>query len=208
MPDDYQIGIEEEYFVVDLRTRNVRATMPRKFYRTAKALLKDRLTSEMLQCQIEVTTSPCKSIGEARQELAQLRSALAEQAGRHGLGIMAASTHPIALWREQKQTPKERYSKVMSDIQMLGLRDMLCGMHVHVELPDPERRVEVTYRAFRFCRCCLRSAPRLRSGRGTGPGCWAIAWRPMTSCRAPACPSCFAPARSTTVTWTHWSPPG
>jgi hypothetical protein len=26
----------------------------------------------------------------------------------------------------------------MSDIQMLGLRDMLCGMHVHVELPDPD----------------------------------------------------------------------
>jgi len=150
MSDDYQIGIEEEYFVVDLRTRNVRATMPKKFYRTAKALLKDRLTSEMLQCQIEVMTSPCKSIGEARRQLAELRSALAEQAGRDRLGIMAASTHPIALWREQVQTPKERYSKVMSDIQMLGLRDMLCGMHVHVELPDPERRVEVMYRAIPF----------------------------------------------------------
>jgi carboxylate-amine ligase len=150
MSNEYQVGIEEEYFVVDLRTRNLRTTMPKKFYRTAKALLKDRLTTEMLQCQIEVTTSPCKSIGEARQELAQLRSALAEQAGRHGLGIMAASTHPIALWREQKQTPKERYSKVMSDIQMLGLRDMLCGMHVHVELPDPERRVEVMYRTIPF----------------------------------------------------------
>jgi carboxylate-amine ligase len=150
MSDDYQIGIEEEYFVVDLRTRNVRATMPKKFYRTAKTLLKDRLTNEMLQCQVEVTTSPCKSIGEARQEIALLRSVLAEQAGRHGLGIVAASTHPIALWREQKQTPKERYSKVMSDIQMLGLRDMLCGMHVHVELPDPDRRVEIMYRAIPF----------------------------------------------------------
>jgi carboxylate-amine ligase len=150
MSNDYQIGIEEEYFVVDLRTRNVRATMPKKFYRAAKTLLKDRLANEMLQCQIEVATSPCRSIGEARQEIAQLRGALAEQAARQGLGIVAASTHPIALWREQKQTPKERYSKVMSDIQMLGLRDMMCGMHVHVELPDPERRVEVMYRAIPF----------------------------------------------------------
>jgi carboxylate-amine ligase len=150
MPDDYKIGIEEEYFVVDLGTRNVRATMPKKFYRTAKALLKDRLTSEMLQCQIEVMTSPCKSISQARQELAQLRSMVAEQAGRHDLGIMAASTHPIASWREQKQTPKERYSKVMGDIQMLGFRNMLCGMHVHVELPDPERRVEVMYRTIPY----------------------------------------------------------
>ncbi len=150
MSGDYQIGIEEKYFVVDLRTRNVRAVMPKKFYRTTKALLRERLTNEMLQCQIEVTTSPCRSIGDARRELAQLRSVLAEQAGRHGLGIMAASTHPIVLWREQKQTPKERYSKVMSDIQMLGLRNMLCGMHVHVELPDSERRVEVMYRTIPF----------------------------------------------------------
>ncbi len=150
MSGDYQIGIEEEYFVVDLRTRNVRAVMPKKFYRTAKALLRDRLTNEMLQCQIEVTTSPHRSIGEARRELAQLRNVLAEQAGRHGLGIMAASTHPIVLWREQKQTPKERYSKVMGDIQMLGLRNMLCAMHVHVELPDPDRRVEVMYRTIPF----------------------------------------------------------
>jgi glutamate---cysteine ligase / carboxylate-amine ligase len=150
MSSAYQVGIEEEYFVVDLRTRNVRTTMPRKFYRGAKALLKDRLTSEMLQCQIEVTTPPCKSIGEAGQELAQLRTMLAKQAGRHGLGIMAASTHPTALWREQKRTPQERYSKVARDIQMLGLRDMLCGMHVHVELPDPDRRVDVMYRSIPF----------------------------------------------------------
>jgi len=150
MSAPYKVGIEEEYFVVDLRTRNLRTTMPKKFYRTSKALLQDRLTTEMLQCQIEVTTSPCKSIGEARQELAQLRRALAENARRHGLGIMAAATHPIALWREQKQTAKERYGKVMNEIQMIGLRDLLCGMHVHVELPDPERRVEVMYRAIPF----------------------------------------------------------
>jgi glutamate---cysteine ligase / carboxylate-amine ligase len=150
MSSQYKVGIEEEYFVVDLRTRNLRTTMPKKFYRTAKTLLKDRVTTEMLQCQIEVTTSPCESIGEARRELIQLRSVLAENAGRHGLGIMAAATHPIALWREQKQTAKERYGKVMGEIQMIGLRDMLCGMHVHVELPDPARRVEVMYRAVPF----------------------------------------------------------
>jgi carboxylate-amine ligase len=150
MSTPYQVGIEEEYFVVDLRTRNLRTTMPKKFYRTAKALLKERLTTEMLQCQIEVTTPPCESMGEARRDLTKLRSALAETANRYGLGIMAAATHPIALWREQKQTEKERYGKVMSEIQMIGLRDLLCGLHVHVELPDPGRRVEVMYRAIPF----------------------------------------------------------
>jgi carboxylate-amine ligase len=170
MSNQYKIGIEEEYFVVDLRTRNLRTTMPKKFYRTAKALLKDRLTTEMLQCQIEVTTSPCQSIGEARQELAQLRGALAENAGRYGLGIMAAATHPIALWREQKQTAKERYGKVMTEIQMIGLRDLLCGMHVHIELPDPARRVEVMYRAIPFLPVllALSTSSPFWQGRRTG----------------------------------------
>src|SRR5215471_18638683 len=170
MSNEYQVGIEEEYFVVDLRTRNLRTTMPKKFYRTAKVLLKDRLTTEMLQCQIEVTTSPCKSIGEARRELVELRSVLGETAGRYGLGIMAAATHPIALWREQKQTEKARYGKVMSEIQMIGLRDMLCGMHVHVELPDPARRVEVMYRALPFLPLllALSTSSPFWQGRRTG----------------------------------------
>jgi len=29
---------------------------------------------------------------------------------------------------------------------MVGFRNMLCGMHVHVEVPDPSRRVEIMYR--------------------------------------------------------------
>src|SRR5579862_7910695 len=150
MSEDYTIGIEEEYFVVDLRSRNARTTMPKKFYRKSKSLLRDHVTSEILQCQIEVMTSPCKLVDDAQRELKRLRATLAEQAARDQLGVLAASTHPIAQWREQKPTPKDRYGKVMDDLQMVGLRGMLCGMHVHVELPDPERRVEVMYRTLPF----------------------------------------------------------
>src|SRR5438309_2363760 len=32
----------------------------------------------------------------------------------------------------------------------LKSRDMLCGMHVHVELPDPTRRVDIMYRTLPF----------------------------------------------------------
>jgi carboxylate-amine ligase len=44
------------------------------------------------------------------------------------------------------ETPKERYEAVMDSLQMIGERNMLCGMHVHVELPDPDRRVDVMAR--------------------------------------------------------------
>ena len=29
---------------------------------------------------------------------------------------------------------------------MIGQRNMLCGMHVHVEFPDPARRIDVMTR--------------------------------------------------------------
>ena len=29
---------------------------------------------------------------------------------------------------------------------MIGQRDLLCGLHVHVELPDPDQRIDVMYR--------------------------------------------------------------
>ena len=34
----------------------------------------------------------------------------------------------------------------MDDLQMIGRRNMLCGLHVHVELPDPDDRVDVMTR--------------------------------------------------------------
>ena len=68
-------------------------------------------------------------------ELRQLRQNAAAAAAEHGLAIFACGTHPLACWRESVQSPKDRYAKVMDDLQMIGQRNMLCGMHVHVEFP-------------------------------------------------------------------------
>ena len=65
----------------------------------------------------------------------------------HGvLAILAAGTHPTALWRAAQQTDSDRYDAVMDDLQMIGQRNMLCGLHVHVELPDPDDRVDIMMR--------------------------------------------------------------
>ena len=56
----------------------------------------------------------------------------------HGLAILAAGAHPTADWGKSQQSEGERYDMVMDDLQMIGQRNMLCGLHVHVELPDPD----------------------------------------------------------------------
>ena len=52
----------------------------------------------------------------------------------------------FAILERSRQSEGERYDNVMDDLQMIGRRNMLCGMHVHVEMPDPENRVDVMTR--------------------------------------------------------------
>src|SRR4029453_11309841 len=96
--------------------------------------------------QIEVISSPHDNMADARAELRELRQTIAAVAAEHGLAILAAGTHPTGAWRSAQQTNKERYDNVMHDLQMIGQRDLLCGLHVHVELPDPVQGVDVMYR--------------------------------------------------------------
>jgi carboxylate-amine ligase len=101
---------------------------------------------EFLQAQIEVATEPNCSFDNARIELMRLRQNAAAAAADHGLAILACGTHPLASWREAVQSPKDRYAQVMEALQMIGQRDMMCGMHVHVEFSDPTRQVDVMTR--------------------------------------------------------------
>ena len=116
--------------------------MPPTFFEAAKKATGGRIATEFLQPQIEVISSPHTNMADARAELRHLRRTVAAVAAEHGLAILAAGTHPTALWRSAIQTPKERYDAVMDDLQMIGQRDLLCGLHVHVELPDPDERIE------------------------------------------------------------------
>ncbi|MET0631820.1 MAG: carboxylate-amine ligase [Xanthobacteraceae bacterium] len=142
----FRLGIEEEYFLVDAETKAIAPTVPEALFTAAKTSTLGRGKCEFLQQQVEVATEPHVDMVKARVELRQLRHTLAAIAAPHGLAILAAGTHPTAVWTEAQQTKGERYDAVMHDLQMIGKRNMLCGLHVHVELPDPDARVDVMTR--------------------------------------------------------------
>ena len=143
---DYKIGIEEEYFLVDAATKSVARAMPEGFLEAAKKATGGQVAGEFLQSQVETVTLPHTDIKTAREELRHLRQSVAKIAAEHGLAILAAGTHPTADWGRSQQTDGDRYDAVMDDLQMVGRRNMLCGLHVHVELPDPDERVDVMTR--------------------------------------------------------------
>jgi glutamate---cysteine ligase / carboxylate-amine ligase len=153
MADNFSFGIEEEYFLVDAETKVLARAMPKSFLEAASKAAKracgGQVTCEMLQAQIEAATTPHTDMKAAHVELRELRRTVAGIAAEYGLAIIAAGTHPTAS-EPARQTESERYDAVVDDLQMIALRNVLCGMHVHVELPDPDARVSVMTRMLPF----------------------------------------------------------
>jgi len=170
-PDErFPFGIEEEYFLSDAETFEVPAETPDALFQTADFGTPGHIGREFLQAQIEVATERHCNANDGKLELRQLRQNAAAAAAEHGLVVLACGTHPLAFWRKSVQSPKDRYAKVMDDLQMIGHRNMLCGMHVHVELPDPARRVDVMTRILPYLPLfiALAASSPFWEGRATG----------------------------------------
>lgn len=56
------IGIEEEYLLVDRKTRSLAADPPAALMEDCEKELGNRVTSEFLRSQIEISTPVCSSI--------------------------------------------------------------------------------------------------------------------------------------------------
>ncbi len=164
------IGIEEEYLLVDLKTRDLVPEAPAGLMEEAREALADQVSPEFLQCQIEVGTRVCKTVAEARADLLRLRRTLGRIASKHGLAIIAASTHPFARWAQQHFTRKERYLELAEDLAGVGKRMLICGMHVHVGIEDEDLRIDIFNQLSYFLPhlLALSTSSPFWAGRDTG----------------------------------------
>ena len=140
---EFTLGVEEEYLLVEKDSRALVVDPPESLLSEFEKVCGDQVTNEFLRSQIEIGTRVCKSVAEARDELRRLRSGIIEVADRHGLGVVAASTHPFSRWSEQKHTQKDRYDALSAEMQGAARRLLICGMHVHVGIGDDNLRIDL-----------------------------------------------------------------
>ncbi len=126
------MGIEEEYQIIDPKTRNLHAYITEFLSQDQQRDVKLNLMPELMQSQVEVGSRVCQNISEVRQEVIRLRRAVIDLADANGLAIAAASTHPFARWDEQSITEGVRYKELLDDMQGVAKRLLIFGMHVHV----------------------------------------------------------------------------
>ena len=129
---DLTIGIEEEYFIVDLETRDLVPDTPDGLLAACKEIAEGIVSPEFIRSQIEVGTPVSSSVKEARGHLAQLRLDVSSVVSEYGMAIISASTHPFAAWDEQLHTDKVQYNTLAEALQGVVRRLLICGMPVHV----------------------------------------------------------------------------
>lgn len=142
----YTFGLEEEFFLVSPGTRGTPSRVPKAFLKECRQRFGTCVGSELLQSQVEVSSPVFDHMAMARTRMTQLRRGVAELAETAGLRLVAAGTHPLSAWHRQTQTDKSRYARIIDDFQMVGRRNLLCGLHVHVAPPANVDRVALMNR--------------------------------------------------------------
>ncbi len=144
-PDlDITLGVEEEFFLVDPDTRDLEPDpAPGVFEACERNRGPHTVSHEVLRSQIETSTRACGSVTEACEAVRETRRVVIEAAAEHGLGVLAASTHPFAKWTSQLITPRERYQRFVVTFQESVRQQLIGGMHVHAGFGDPDSRIRV-----------------------------------------------------------------
>jgi len=163
------LGIEEEYQIIDPQTRELRSYIT-QILEEGRLILREQLKPELHQSIVEVGSNVCQTPAELRTELVRLRRAIMELAGKNGLKIAAAGTHPFSSWMKQDITPMERYAGVKQDMQELAQRLLIFGTHVHVGIEDREFLIDAmnVVRYLLPHMLCLASSSPFWMGRNTG----------------------------------------
>jgi carboxylate-amine ligase len=97
----------------------------------------DRIKPELFESFVEITTTVVETPEEVETELRALRSEVAERAEAHGLAVLATGSHPTGRGRIPI-VPVKRYERLKAELGPQLYRQLVCGIHVHVSVPDPD----------------------------------------------------------------------
>jgi len=129
----WSLGIEEELMLVDAETLEpARDGFSRVFGEAT-----ERIKPELFESFVEITTTVVETPEEAGAELRELRREVAGRAAGHGLALLATGSHPTARGRVPI-VPVERYRRMKEKLGPRLNRQLVCGIHVHVAVPDPD----------------------------------------------------------------------
>src|SRR6201993_3477985 len=160
------LGAEEEFHLVDLKTRRLTARAPELL-----AELTEQYVAELQRCVIETNTLEFDSRGGLRDELLSHRRVLVDTAAKSDIGVVAAGAVPLSVPAEMQVTRTPRYRRMLANYQLLAREQLICGTQIHVGVDDRDEAVAVGHRVAAYLPTLLAisaSSPFAADGSDTG----------------------------------------
>ncbi|NGY64128.1 YbdK family carboxylate-amine ligase [Lentzea sp. NEAU-D13] len=135
------VGVEEEFLLVDPET-GVAVNRADEVVAVARERLGLALEHELTGAQVEINTTICRDVEQARRELLETRRLVAQAARTAGCRAIAVGAPPLG-HATGEITDSLRYRRIAREFGALAEQQLICGCHVHVAVPDRETAVQV-----------------------------------------------------------------
>ena len=149
-PLSLPIGVEEEYQLCDPDSGDLTPAVE-AVLEAASPELRERLGYELLHTVLEGNIEKSADLAEAIGRVRTLRCEVLEVAASLGVAIGIGGVHPFARWQDQDFVDTPAYQWVGRQLRYLARRNLSFGLHVHVQVEDPEARVYVANQLRRWC---------------------------------------------------------
>jgi glutamate---cysteine ligase / carboxylate-amine ligase len=189
--EQFTVGVEEEYQLVQPDSGRLRsgAQVVRQADRSGE------VEGEVQDTMLEIGTPVSRDTTEVAAALRERRFQASAAAATEDLEIMAAGIHPFSGWRGQQMTDADRPRMLVGLFGQLLRRMHICGMHVHVSVPEECDRIRLmnVVRAYGPHLLALSCSSPYYLGEDSGFASFrTIAWRGFSFVGAP--PRCSSEA--------------
>ena len=141
---DFTIGIEEEFAILDPETRQL--TPKYEQLRDAvqgDGLLEHALAGELISSEVEIRSQKPDDWATALASQQENRVRLFRLAADHGVQLAATGTHPWSRWQDQHIIETEHYQRLRENLGYVAYRNNTFSVHVHVGVHGADRAIAV-----------------------------------------------------------------
>ena len=162
------MGVEEEFHLVDLKTRRLTARAPELL-----AELSDSYVAELQRCVVEMNSGVVDTLDGLRADLQAPPQGARRRRRRSSASAWSPpGAVPLSVPAEMQVTQTARYRQMLADYQLLAREQLICGTQVHVGIDRPRRggrrREPGVAVSCRRCWRCRASSPFWSDGSDTG----------------------------------------
>jgi carboxylate-amine ligase len=165
-----KVGVEEEMFLVDPRTRRL---MPASGRAIEASDVGDQVEQELFLQQVETASEPHADMADVLPDLRASRRAAMDAARSVGAELAAMPT-AVLVDETGDVTPKQRYERMVTRFGQVGQQALVCGTHVHVDVSDDDEGVAVIDRMAPWLPLVLALSTNspFHAGADTGYASW------------------------------------